>query len=112
MAVRKRLLHDDATREKIQTSQLINRLQNNALGKLDLTQMQQRSIEILLRKTLPDLAATDLTTQGQSINSVRWQTEAEAQQSSRTTQGDSSETFTSDASDGLASWPTDGQAKQ
>lgn len=58
MAARKRrIFHDDRTREKIRTSQLINRLQDNALGKLELSAVQQRSAEILIRKTLPDLAA-------------------------------------------------------
>lgn len=61
MAVRKQLAHDVKTREKIQTSQLVNRLQNCALGKIDLTKEQLRSIEILLKKTLPDLQAIDHT---------------------------------------------------
>lgn len=61
MAVRKRLLHDDATRQKIQTSQLINRLQGNALGQVELSPTQQKSIEILLRKSLPDLSAIQLS---------------------------------------------------
>jgi hypothetical protein len=51
----------DLCREKIKTSQLLNRLQNNALGLLELNSVQQRSIEILLRKTLPDLTATEIT---------------------------------------------------
>ena len=57
MAPRKNLHHNEACRDKIQTSQLINRLQNNALGKLNspLTREQIRCIEILLRKKLPDL---------------------------------------------------------
>lgn len=61
MAVRKKLSHDDRTREKIQTSQLLNRLKDNAFGDVELTQGQIKSIEILLKKTLPDLAAITLT---------------------------------------------------
>ncbi len=52
---------DAAVRAKIQTSQLINRLQGDALGKLDLTDGQRASINILLRKSLPDLSAVELT---------------------------------------------------
>lgn len=48
---------EDRTRANIQATQLVNRLQNNALGKLELTPIQQRSIEILLKKVLPDLQA-------------------------------------------------------
>ena len=61
MAVRKTLSHDTKTREKIQTSQLINRLQDNAFGKVELTRGQLKSIEILLKKTLPDLQAIEHT---------------------------------------------------
>jgi hypothetical protein len=51
----------DLCREKIKTSQLLNRLQNNALGTLELNSVQQRSIEILLRKVLPDLSQVEQT---------------------------------------------------
>lgn len=66
MAVRKQLSHDTRTREKIQTSQLINRLQENAFGKIDLTQSQLKSIEILLRKSLPDLTSISLEGPGEN----------------------------------------------
>jgi len=59
MAVRKQLSHDTRTREKIQTSQLVNRLEQNAFGTIELTQGQLRSIEILLKKTLPDLQSIE-----------------------------------------------------
>lgn len=49
--------HDEATRQKIQTSQLVNRLTDHALGKVNLEATQVRAIEVLLKKTLPDLAA-------------------------------------------------------
>lgn len=71
MAVRKKLNHDDKTREKIQTTQLIKRLTNHALGELELNQSQVRAIEILLKKTLPDLQSIEQTTKGeQSIYMV------------------------------------------
>ncbi|UGQ44962.1 hypothetical protein [Massilia endophytica] len=44
-------------RTKIQASQLINRLTDHALGLNDLTPTQIKAIEILLRKSLPDLSA-------------------------------------------------------
>jgi hypothetical protein len=61
MAARKHLSHDQKTRERIQTSQLVNRLTDNALGKIELTAVQVRSIEILLKKSLPDLSAVEHT---------------------------------------------------
>lgn len=54
---------DGKWRQKIQTSMLLNRLANNALGKLkaEMTPSQVRSAEILLRKTIPDLSATTIS---------------------------------------------------
>lgn len=60
MAVRKRLSHDDKTREKIQTSQFINRLTKFINGEIELSPSQVRAIEVLLKKTLPDLQAIAL----------------------------------------------------
>lgn len=53
--------HNDKSREKIKSSQLINALINHALGKNDMKTSQVRAAEILLRKTLPDLSNTELT---------------------------------------------------
>lgn len=61
MATRKILSHDTQTREKIRTSQLINRLEKHAFGEVELTQTQVRAIEILIKKTLPDLASIEHT---------------------------------------------------
>lgn len=61
MAARKHLTHDQKTREKIQTSQLINRLTDHALKNLELSSSQVKAIEILLRKTLPDLKGLEVT---------------------------------------------------
>jgi hypothetical protein len=68
MATRLNPKHDDATRQKIQTSQLVNRLNGYALGELDPTSEkpieistgQLKAIEILLRKSLPDLSAVQI----------------------------------------------------
>jgi len=56
-----KIRHDDETRAKIQTSQLINRLTDHALGKISLEPTQVRAIEVLLRKTLADLSATTIS---------------------------------------------------
>jgi hypothetical protein len=61
MAATKRnaMLIEEA-RSKIQTTQLINRLQNHALGKAKMSQTQVRAVEILLKKKVPDLSAMTL----------------------------------------------------
>lgn len=62
MAARLRAKHQDDVRTKIQTSQLINRLQNHALGtsEIELTSSQLKAIEILLRKSIPDLSSVQM----------------------------------------------------
>jgi hypothetical protein len=58
MAARTRKVrHDENTRLKIQTSQLVNRLSDHVFGKVELTPAQVRSAEILLKKSLPDLSS-------------------------------------------------------
>lgn len=62
MAARTRRIRlDESWREKIQTSMLINRLHQNAIGEIELTATQQKSIEILLRKSAPDLQAVTIS---------------------------------------------------
>lgn len=57
MAARLRARHQDEIRQKIKTSQLINRLQDHALDAgVDLSQTQLKAIEILLRKSMADLS--------------------------------------------------------
>lgn len=46
-------------RERIRTGLLVKRLMLHAVGKLDITPSQMKATEILLRKTLPDLSATE-----------------------------------------------------
>ena len=61
MAARiRRIAHDEEVRARIQTSQLVNRLTDHALGKLDLAPTQIKAIEILIRKTLPDLQSIEM----------------------------------------------------
>jgi septum formation inhibitor-activating ATPase MinD len=63
MAARKtRTLLSDDWREKIKTSMLLNRLQENAFSKTEIMSSGQiKSAEILLRKVIPDLKAVELT---------------------------------------------------
>lgn len=62
MAARIRPRHQDEVRAKIQASQLINVLQNHALGNCgELSPSRIKAIEILLKKSLPDLSAIELT---------------------------------------------------
>ncbi len=46
-------------RDKIQATQLVNRLENHALGDVELSRTQIKAIEILLKKALPDLSAVE-----------------------------------------------------
>lgn len=54
---------NDSCREKIQTSQLLNRLQDSVIGDepKELTTNQLSAIKILLSKTLPDLSSVAYT---------------------------------------------------
>ena len=62
MAERLRKRHQDEVRTKIQTSQLINVLQDHALnGATDIPPSRMKAIEILLKKSLPDLSSTEIT---------------------------------------------------
>jgi uncharacterized protein YjiS (DUF1127 family) len=62
MAARiRKIRHDDETRAKIKTSQLINRLTEHVLSDLELSPSQVTAGLGLLRKTLPDLTATELS---------------------------------------------------
>jgi hypothetical protein len=51
---------DENHRAAIKTSQLINRLTDHAHGKVELQPTQVKAIEILLRKSLPDLSSIEM----------------------------------------------------
>jgi len=62
MAARiRRIVHDDNTRAKIQTSQIINRLTDHMLGTIELSATQIQAARILLDRTLPVLSAINHT---------------------------------------------------
>lgn len=55
-------LHQEDVRKKIQVSQLLNVLQNHALGESeDLSPTRMKAIEILLRKSMPDMASVTVS---------------------------------------------------
>lgn len=62
MAARLNKLHQDDVRKKIQVSQLINVLTDHALnGESEISMSRMKAIEILLRKSLPDLTAVTIS---------------------------------------------------
>lgn len=64
MAVRKRLYHPDEVRQKIRTSQLVNRLNKFVMGEIELSPHQVTAALGLIKKTMPDLSAIDSTIRG------------------------------------------------
>ena len=55
-----KLHKNDKRRQRIQATKLIDRLHEAALGKEELSLARIRCIEILLKKTLPDLATVQI----------------------------------------------------
>lgn len=58
--------HSDEVRKRIQTSQLVNRLEDHVFNNLKLQKTQIDAIKILLSKTLPDLSAVAVGNMGAS----------------------------------------------
>lgn len=58
MPARKKLKHDEKTKQKIKISQLLNRVQEHALGDVELmTSSQVQAALALIKKELPDRQA-------------------------------------------------------
>ena len=69
-------LHQDDVRAKIQASQLVKVLQDHALGASEeLSQSRIKAIEVLLRKSIPDLQAITLSGDADrpQVFQFRWQ---------------------------------------
>jgi hypothetical protein len=82
MAARiRKIRHDDETRLKIQTSQLLIRLQNHVLGEVEMTSTQLRAAEVLLKKTLPDLTSVEMSGDdgGPMKMVIEWATQSESE---------------------------------
>lgn len=61
MAARLRTKHQDEVRAKIQASVLIGLLESHAMGEIELSASRIRAIELLLKKSIPDLQSVELT---------------------------------------------------
>jgi hypothetical protein len=61
MAARLNPKNQQSVRDKIQATQLVNRLTDHALGKISLEATQIKAIEILLKKSVPDLSAVTIS---------------------------------------------------
>ena len=64
MAARLRKNHQDDVREKIQAINIVSRLMGHFEGTVELSPTQLKAGEILLKKSLPDLSATELSGSG------------------------------------------------
>jgi hypothetical protein len=53
--------HQQLIRDKINAALLIERLTECALGQTELTSQQMKAIEILLKKSVPDLSSVEMT---------------------------------------------------
>lgn len=60
----------EKVRQRIKVALLSKRLEDHALGKLDMTDSQRRATEVLLKKTLPDLQSVDTTIHGDAARPV------------------------------------------
>lgn len=56
--------HAEKTKRLIQASQLINRLNSHALGKIEMTQSQINAAKIVIGKTIPDLKSIEVSGEG------------------------------------------------
>ena len=72
MAARLNSRHQEMVRYKIQASALINSLQDNVNGKVDLNAGQIRSAEILLNKSLPNLSTIELEGDVDHNHTLQW----------------------------------------
>lgn len=64
----------DEWRERIRVAGILQRLEKAAMGEGEVTPTQLKAAEIVLRKTLPDLARTEVTGKdgGEQSMTIRW----------------------------------------
>ena len=60
----------DEIRQQIRASQLVNRLEDAALGKVVITSVQANAAIALLRKVVPDLSSVDQTVTGDDTRPI------------------------------------------
>ena len=61
----------DEIRQQIRASQLVNRLEDAALGKVMITSVQANAAIALLRKVVPDLSSVDQQVTGDESRPIR-----------------------------------------
>ena len=61
-------------RERIRSAAILQRLERAALGEVEVTPAELKAAEIVLRKTIPDLARTEVTGKdgGDQVVVYRW----------------------------------------
>lgn len=64
----------DSWKAKIRASMLINRLQNHALGKNDMSSTQIKAADIVLRKVAPDVSSVQHSGEGGGpvLQKIEW----------------------------------------
>jgi len=75
MAARIRTKHQDEVRAKIQASVLIGLLESHAMGETELSASRIKAIELLLKKSIPDLQSIELTGDDDApiTHVIKWQ---------------------------------------
>ena len=99
--------HQQEVRERIKTSQLINRLQGHVLGEFEMPATAVTAALGLIRKTLPDLTATEHSGEQDLSVSIGWKTISK----SITPQESNSSPSTTEPSASPASSATEGPEK-
>lgn len=75
MAARKRQVRlSEEWRERIRAAAILQRLEKAALGEVEMAPAELKAAEIVLRKTIPDLARTEVTGKdgGDQVVVYRW----------------------------------------
>ena len=67
MARKKNTAITESHRERIQVSMLLNLLADHAKGVTELSQTRLKAIEILLKKSMPDLSSVDTKVTGENV---------------------------------------------
>jgi hypothetical protein len=67
LAPRYKRKHQDDVREKIQASQLVNRLTDHVHGRCTMDSSQVRAADILLKKVCPDLSDMKMDMTGNNV---------------------------------------------
>jgi hypothetical protein len=64
--------HDEKTKRLIQASQLLNRLNQFAIGEIEMTQAQVNAAKCVIGKTIPDTKSVDVQMDIQGDVTIGW----------------------------------------